>query len=613
MSSSFSKLFILPELLHAKGCPVIIAAGALYKTDFGDEKLLVQLKFKNTGNKIVKAIKVAFQVFDVSENQIDEKIEHQYLDLNLGFNGEYSDRKGVLLETNTIRSFNAKITEIIFNNGDKWSDNVVFTQLPKPKKLINENNLGPILTVQYRREIGNHAEYEPFVFEDMWCCTCGEYNRIDESNCHKCKTEKIKQIKYLDHSLLAANREAFEKEELAKAAKEAKRKLEQKEKVTNTIKKAITALVVVLIIGVSGKVAYNLISDLMDYKSATALMDEGKYAEAISAFEKLGDFKECKTNILECKYLEANKHMEDSKYYLAISEFEKISDYKDSKDKISECKYQGAVQDLDKKDYQGAISSFVDLGDYKDSAKQKKKAQYLYAISLLGTDDTKARGLFLSLDNYKDSEKYLKSFSYLLVRKDNSYYSYNTKGQILTVEYKQTLSAFCNRYYYNDKGYLIKIEKLCKKHYDNGFKVYETEKFEYDRKGNCIKESILRDSSSKIRTTYTYNSKNQRITEEGSLYKYKYFYNEKNQLIKAIKYYSDSYTPKVTYLYEYDEYGNVIKEQPYPEDLLGESLCNWEYTYDTKGNIIKAIVRCNKQESTLEYEYDYVYTPDLKK
>ena len=153
MSSNISKLYTLPEFLYSENCPVIISAGALYKLESADGKLLVQLKFKNIGKMAVKAVKVAFQTADVSGNIIDEAFENQYLDLSLGFHDEFSDRKGVELKNKTIRSFNAKITELVFNDGTVWQNNGdEFNQLPKPKPI--ESLLGIGLGGQYRREIG---------------------------------------------------------------------------------------------------------------------------------------------------------------------------------------------------------------------------------------------------------------------------------------------------------------------------------------------------------------------------------------------------------------------------------------------------------------------------
>ena len=236
----------LPKNLYCPGCPVIIAAGALLK-DIEKESILAQLKFKNIGDKIIKSIKVTFKTFDIKSNIINECFEYQYSDLALGFNSEYLDKKGVDFNNPTIRNFEVYISKIVFNNGSIWEEKAkVFESLPTPKDLVNK--LGEELALQYKRDVGEHSKYEPFVYDDIWCCTCGEYNRIDESNCHSCNTEKTKQFLNLDHSVLYENRKAYLKVE---QKKEEKKRIKTEEESKKKRKKLIVYILsILLIIGI---------------------------------------------------------------------------------------------------------------------------------------------------------------------------------------------------------------------------------------------------------------------------------------------------------------------------------------------------------------------------
>jgi tetratricopeptide (TPR) repeat protein len=80
------------------------------------------------------------------------------------------------------------------------------------------------------------------------------------------------------------------------------------------------------------------------YSQAKALMSDGKYEEAISAFEELDGYKDSKDKIAECRdaikdrdYEEASELMKDGKYEEAITAFEALDGHKDSKSKIVEC------------------------------------------------------------------------------------------------------------------------------------------------------------------------------------------------------------------------------------------------------------------------------------
>lgn len=487
MSNNLNKLYALPELLHAQGCPVIIVAGALYKFEGADEKILVQLKFKNMGDKIIKAIKVDIQTFDVSGNPIDEKLEHQYLDLSIGFNSEYADRKGVLLRTKTIRSFNAKIAEIVFNDGDIWSNNIEFQPLPKPADI--KEKLGYELTAQYKREIGKYAKYEPFAHKDIWCCTCGEYNRIEENYCHLCKTEKIKQFECLDHSHLFKNKEIFEKEEQIKTENKVQAERIQKEKNKKVAKISGIALTIFVVVLVSVVALVVNIQNNNNYNKALSMMNDGNYSEAVLLLEKLETFKESEENILECKYYIAINLVETGKCDEAIEMFESLGEYKDSNEQI-------------------VIAN--------------KEKKYRYAISLLKSqgDHTESYNIFLELDDYKDSKKYLKGFVRRIVKGGKSeneydllYYRYDNEGYLiekgaLTYSYSEDrLSRKHNEYgtygstyteTFDNNGNIVLYSEV-----SNGKERSRQEfSYEYDKNGEIIKQTTnLFNSTKQISTT----------------------------------------------------------------------------------------------------------------
>lgn len=80
------------------------------------------------------------------------------------------------------------------------------------------------------------------------------------------------------------------------------------------------------------------------YKEAVALMENERYNEAIAAFEKLGDYKNSKENIENCKsnifntaYTTAISLMEEKNYGAAGIQFCKIGAYKDAAELAETC------------------------------------------------------------------------------------------------------------------------------------------------------------------------------------------------------------------------------------------------------------------------------------
>ena len=145
--------------------------------------------------------------------------------------------------------------------------------------------------------------------------------------------KKIEEIK------AKAEADRLEKERQAEIArKEAEKRAKRNKKIaiiTTPIVCAIIAFIIVIntVIIPNGK-----------YNDAIALMDAGKYTEAISAFEALDGYKdsatkitECNTAILDGKYNDAIALIDAGKYGEAILVFEALEGYKDSANKIEEC------------------------------------------------------------------------------------------------------------------------------------------------------------------------------------------------------------------------------------------------------------------------------------
>jgi len=133
------------------------------------------------------------------------------------------------------------------------------------------------------------------------------------------------------------------------------------------------------------------------YNDAIALMDAGKYTEAISAFEALDGYKdsatkitECNTAILDGKYNDAIALMDAGKYTEAISAFEALDGYKDSATKITECntaildgKYNDAITLMDAGNIVEAYEALVALEGYKDSTDKANSIYDKYKVEKL--------------------------------------------------------------------------------------------------------------------------------------------------------------------------------------------------------------------------------------
>lgn len=140
------------------------------------------------------------------------------------------------------------------------------------------------------------------------------------------------------------------------------------------------------------------------YDAAVALMNEGKYSEAITAFTAIKSYKDsatkiqaCETAIKDAKYDAAVALMNEGRYNEAITAFTAIRSYKDSAVQIKECNYLMAKNLLQNGYYSGAYSIFLTLQGYKD------------VDMLLASDDNLkavARDAMFAVGNYVFFGKY---------------------------------------------------------------------------------------------------------------------------------------------------------------------------------------------------------------
>lgn len=157
-----------------------------------------------------------------------------------------------------------------------------------------------MLAPQYKRDIGEQAEYVPTTYNGLWRCTCGALNRIDESSCHSCNLNKIEQIKNLDHNILAANKRAFDMAEeekariLAEQDRIKRQQAEEKKRAENLeTKKQIKKLVIVgiclAIIGVAGFAINSVVKKSNLYESAIESYQNEKPVSLLGVLDKLNE------------------------------------------------------------------------------------------------------------------------------------------------------------------------------------------------------------------------------------------------------------------------------------------------------------------------------------
>ena len=195
-------------------------------------------------------------------------------------------------------------------------------------------------------------------------------------------------------------------ESLISECKEKKRGLElaaQQAAEAAARKKKIVAAVVsatVLIATAAACLIIFVVIPETNYNNAVSLMNEGKYDEAITAFEAMNGYKDsveqmenCMTAIKDKNYDNAVSLMNEGKYDEAINAFESMNGYKDSTVQIEKCQtaikdknYDNAVSLMNEGKYDEAAELFNQINGYKDSS--DKLAEIIAELASIGAKNS---------------------------------------------------------------------------------------------------------------------------------------------------------------------------------------------------------------------------------
>lgn len=407
MAERFERLHKLQENLYVSSAPVIISAGALLK-DTQTDSMIVQLKFHSVAAKTIKAVKVSIAAQDVAKQPIQGVEDYQYLDLNIKHGQEFGSNKAIVLQSSVARFFAISALTVVFADESQWLWDTALSLQPLPAASPLHSALtSNEMVKQYQIATNASAQYVPIDEGTIWQCSCGEWN--GEPLCSKCKLAKTTAFAVFDKSQLNADmstrlaaeqakREAEQERQRVERERKAEedRILAERAKVRKKKLKIVAGIVSIpLIIVIVFSVVNNaVIIPNSKYDGAMALMDAGKYFEAISAFEALDGYKdslnkiiECRTAILENKYNDAVSLMCAGKYKEAISAFKALDGYKDSQDKIAVCntaildeRYNDAIALLDAGYIVKAYEALIALDGYRDSTEKANSIYVKYQL-----------------------------------------------------------------------------------------------------------------------------------------------------------------------------------------------------------------------------------------
>ena len=263
-----------------------------------------------------------------------------------------------------------------------------------------------------------------------------------------------KEIEELNAKAEAARLERERQAEIAlqKAIKREKRN--RKIKIIAAVTAAICIAAAVLWVAV--------LSPMIQYNQAQALLDNGNYDEAIVLFTELENYKDSPEKVLETKYAKAENLFKNKDYDAALAVFEELADYSDSAERIKEVTYAKAGALVETEAYQQAIDIYQRLGDYKDSSTLYLSTALDYATLLVDKKDYTNAGKWLSMLSSYDA--YDEHTDALYVSIMENHYANGRYDEAL-LAYQKTKGYDTNSDKYKDMTYNYALKLLVNRNY----------------------------------------------------------------------------------------------------------------------------------------------------
>lgn len=162
------------------------------------------------------------------------------------------------------------------------------------------------------------------------------------------------------------------------------------------------------------------------FEYATALMEDKNYSLAAEYFGKamMHDYEGASDKMHECYYYYAEELLAQGKYDEAMEAFELARPYGDADSKVKEVYYEEGVDHMNAGDYESAITCFTDAEGYQNADDLIKQCYYQMAEELEASGDYEEAYDYFLLSEYDDYETRANDcmYSYAKASYDNGDY-----------------------------------------------------------------------------------------------------------------------------------------------------------------------------------------------
>lgn len=289
----FQRIFLKDTEEYVDGSGIIVCAQALLK-DTVTNNIIGQVKYKNISNKKVKAIFVDVVCYDIAGRKLEGVCKHQYLDLNVGRDEFFGSQSAIKIINQDTRKVEIFIERVVYVDESVWEKKEFrVTVVPKLEKISNEFEI----MEQAKIDIGTYAEFMYQEFADMWICTCGAINNIEEEKCHVCFTsKKVLESTSLDTLIKNKNKRLEELEKIKRLDEE---KCIAEEKIAKEKRKKLIKIIIPILIVIMVIVGIVLTKPMRMIGKAEKLAENDNFEQAFTIIKEMKTTKKTKATYIK--------------------------------------------------------------------------------------------------------------------------------------------------------------------------------------------------------------------------------------------------------------------------------------------------------------------------
>lgn len=374
----------------------------------------------NLSDKVVTSVQVTLHCFDANDELLFRQTERVQ-----GLKAGVGERFSLVIlpsEWNGVEGVDLVIEKVWFDDATIWRKG----NAPLAHYEPNALPAGRLLD-ELRFVAGPDAVGYPQVQEQVWLCVCGRANAPESQRC--CRCERRRDAVFASFSQENVNHVIASHEQklndTARKAREENNVLQENREKQRAAKHRRRKKAVRLIASGAALAAAVAAVTLwgiptLKYHTASQLLADGEYDQAIAAFADMGDYRDAETQVLECEYQKASALLsEGTETSMQEAErlFLSLETYGDSQENAKEASYCLANLYLEERLYEKAAERYQALGSYDRSEEKLQETIYRQACDLYDAQSYEAaRALLLGLEGYEPAEAKLQACAYELAR-----------------------------------------------------------------------------------------------------------------------------------------------------------------------------------------------------